>query len=84
MMILNKQNLKFFIALSFAQTGVLMCAIILSGFYWHRQSQDFQVLSNQIQQLSCHRDKMEEIQSDIKIEIMKESLKSQGIGVSEE
>ena len=61
-----------------------MCAIILSGFYWHRQSQEFQVLSNQIQQLSCHQDKMDEIQSDIKIEIMKESLRGQGIGVSEE
>ncbi len=61
-----------------------MGAIILSGFYWHRQSQEFQVLSNQIQQLSCHRDKMDEIQSDIKIEIMKESLRGQGIGVSEE
>ena len=81
---LNKQTLRFFIALSFAQVGVLMCVITLSGFYWHKQSQEFKSLSDQIQQLSCYKEKADEIQSDVKMEMIKESLRGQGIGVSEE
>ena len=81
---LSKQSLRFFIALSFAQTGVLMCVILLSGFYWHKQSQEFRTLSKEIRKFSCTKAKMDEIHSDIKLEKMKNYFKSQGISVSED
>jgi len=83
-MVLSKQSLKFFMALSFAQTGVLMCVILLSGFYWNKQSEEFRVLAGHIQQLTCNKIKMDEIKSDVKVEMIKQSLRGQGIGVSEE
>ena len=81
---LSKQSLKFFIALSFAQTGILMCVILLSGFYWHKQSQEFRALSKKIGQFSCTKIKMDEMHSDVKMEKMKDYFKSQGISVSED
>lgn len=83
-MVLSKQSLKFFIALSFAQTGILMCVILLSGLYWHKQSQEFKVLSEQIRQFSCTKVKMDQIHSDTKIEKMKDYFENQGINVSED
>ena len=83
-MTLNKQVLKFFIALSFAQTGVLMCIILLSGFYWYKQSREFQDLSTQIKQFSCTKEKMDQIHSDMKIKKIKNYFKDQGINVFED
>ena len=61
-----------------------MCVILLSGFYWNKQSQEFRALTNQIQQLTGNKVKMDEMKSNIKMEMMKRSFRDQGIGASEE
>ena len=80
---MNKQDKKFIAALVFMQTGILLCGISLSGHYWHHSFVRLMKIQH-LYELSEHlKGRVNEVQSDIKMNTLKNQYEKKGIGVGE-
>ena len=78
---LNKKDKKFIIALIFMQTGILFLGVSLSSYYWHHSF--VRLLGMQhLYKLSQHvSTTVNKVQSDIKINTLKNQYENKGVGV---
>ena len=79
---LNKGDKKFISALAFAQTGLLLMGITLSGYFWHHSMLDVQGMQNLYELSQIVNVQVEKMESITKLKEMKDQYESQGVGVS--
>ena len=80
---MNKQDKKFIAALIFMQTGILICGISVSGYYWHHSLVSLMKMQH-LYELSEHvKERANKVQSDIKVNTLKNQYEKQGVGIDE-
>ncbi|MDE0119142.1 MAG: hypothetical protein OXM55_03940 [Bdellovibrionales bacterium] len=79
---LDKKDKKFISALAFAQTGLLLMGITLSGYFWYHSLLSVQGMKHlyEISQMLNERKDQVEILS--KLKEIEDQYENQGIGVS--
>lgn len=80
---MNKQDRKFVFALVFAQTGVLSLLIVLSPYYWMRDAKDWERIKGKIQLSELLEKQTGDMESELKVQKLKEGFENKGIGVEE-
>ena len=78
---LDKNDKRFISALAFAQTGIIFFTISFFGFFWFKHTIATQTLNQAREMNQLMKYNME---SNLKINTLKEQLKKEGIGVVEE
>ena len=80
---MNKQDKKFFIALAFAQTAVLSFLVVLSPYYWIKETEKWDELRAQVEFGLFLRDQTTNMESELKVQKLKQGFEKKGIGVEE-
>ena len=78
---MSKEDKKFFISLFFAQTGVLAGLIMFSPYYWSGQAQKLKELRAMAELSNSFEFKVNELDSESKIQKLKFGYEKKGIGV---
>ena len=80
---MSKEDKKFFAALLFCQTGVLSLLIVFSPFYWLREAGNWEKVKERFQYRESLRQKVNEADSNFKVQRLKTGFEKKGIGVEE-
>ena len=79
---LNKNDKKFISALAFAQTGLLLMGIALSGYFWHHSLAKLMGMNHLYKLSQIVNEHTDKIGATLKVKKIEEQYKNQGIGVS--
>ena len=79
---LNKSDKKFISALAFAQTGLLLMGITLSGYFWYRSTLNVQGMQHLYELSQTANEQQDKVEAVIKLKEIEDHYEDQGIGVS--
>ena len=68
----------------FAQTGILLFAIVYSPYFWLKLNEDWQNIRKQVEIRDFFQGEVNRMDSDLKIENIKNSYKNINIGIKED
>ncbi len=81
---LNKSDKKFISALAFAQTGLLLMGITLSGYFWYHSMLSVQGMQHLYELSQIVNEQQDKVEALSKLKTIEEQYETQGIGVSSE
>ena len=80
---MNHKDKYFFLALSFAQLGIVCVVVVFNSWFWHVQTEKnkevyrLKKFSNQL------LERNNELSAEIKVDQLKRNYEGQGIGIEE-
>ena len=79
---LNKSDKKFISSLAFAQTGLLLMGITLSGYFWYHSMLNVQGMQHLYELSKMIHEQQENLEVTTKLKEIEDHYENQGVGVS--
>lgn len=80
---MNHKDKYFFLALSFAQLGIVCVVVVFNSWFWHVQIKKNKELS-ELKQISTYlSERTDELDAEMKVDQLKRNYEGHGIGVEE-
>ncbi len=80
---MNNSDKKFLCALVFAQTGLLSALIMFSPWYWLKQAEKWKEIKELVNYSQFLKKETAHMESEAKVQSLKNRFEKQGIGVEE-
>ncbi len=80
---MNNPDKKFLAALIFAQTGLLSALIMFSPWYWLKQAEKWKETKELVKYSQFLREQTAHMESEAKVQSLKNRFEKKGIGVEE-